>query len=211
MFAARSSAPPPDAARAMSTTIRILEGVGQFLFCVAIMTDGLKGLAGSSVRTVRSKPAATPLCESVPLCSGVEFEEAIGRLRGGRTSKIHTLADDRDRPVGFALTQRKPADVVMAIPLLGAVAKPERLPASKVYDADSSRWLKQRKIRAATPSTASRRIRYPLDRTAISAETSSNGCSAGRRTGGASQPETAASLETISPGLALAVPITSWT
>jgi hypothetical protein len=194
----------------MSTTIRILEGVGQFLFCVAIMTDGLKGLAGSSLRTVLGKPAATPLSEAFA-CSAGKFEEAIGRLRGGRTSKIHTLADDRDRPVGFALTQRKPADVVMAIPLLGAVAKPERLPASKVYDADSSRWLKQRKIRAATPSTASRRIRYPLDRTAISAETSSNGCSAGRRTGGASQPETAASLETISPGLALAVPITSWT
>jgi hypothetical protein len=92
----------------MSTTIRILEGVALFLLYVAIISDGLKGLAGSSVRTVRSKPAATPLCESVPLCSGVEFEEAIGRLRGGRTSKIHPLADDRGRPVAFALTQRKP-------------------------------------------------------------------------------------------------------
>ena len=37
----------------------------------------------------------------------------------------------------------------------------------KAYDADSlRRWLKQRKIRAAIPSTASRRTPYPLDRAA---------------------------------------------
>src|SRR5271169_270929 len=73
-----------------------------------------------------------------------EFEEAIGRSRGGRTSKIHALADDRGRPVAFALTPGNVADVVMAIPLLG-VAKPKRLLADKAYDADSlRRWLKHR-------------------------------------------------------------------
>jgi transposase len=96
-----------------------------------------------------------------------EFEEAIGRSRGGRTSKIHALADNRGRPVAFALTPGNVADVVMAIPLLGAVAKPKRLLADKAYDADSlRRWLRQRKIRAAIPSTASRRTPYPLDRAA---------------------------------------------
>ena len=96
-----------------------------------------------------------------------EFEEAIGRSRGGRTSKIHALADDRGRPVAFALTPGNVADVVMAIPLLGAVAKPKRVLTDKAYDADSlRRWLKQRKIRAAIPSTASRRTPYPLDRAA---------------------------------------------
>jgi transposase len=96
-----------------------------------------------------------------------EFEEAIGRSRGGRTSKIHALADDRGRPVAFALTPGNVADIVMAVPLLGAVAKPKRLLADKAYDADSlRRWLKQRKIRAAIPSTASRRTPYPLDRAA---------------------------------------------
>ena len=55
----------------------------------------------------------------------------------------------------------------MAVPLLGAVAKPKRVLADKAYDADSlRRWLKQRKIKAAIPSTASRRTPYPLDRTA---------------------------------------------
>ena len=55
----------------------------------------------------------------------------------------------------------------MAIPLLGAVTKPKRLLADKAYDADSlRRWLKQRKIKAAIPSTASRHTPYPLDRVA---------------------------------------------
>jgi len=77
------------------------------------------------------------------------------------------LADDRGRPVAFALTPGNVADVVMAVPLLGAVAKPKRLLADKAYDADSlRRWLKHRKIRAAIPSTASRRTPYPLDRAA---------------------------------------------
>jgi len=45
----------------MSTTITILGGVGLFLLGMAIMTDGLKGLAGSSLRTVLAKAARTPL------------------------------------------------------------------------------------------------------------------------------------------------------
>ena len=52
----------------------------------------------------------------------------------------------------------------MAAPLLGAVARPKRLLADKAYDADSLRkWLKQRKVKAVVPSTASRRTPYPLD------------------------------------------------
>ncbi|HUK07962.1 MAG TPA: Na/Pi symporter [Stellaceae bacterium] len=45
----------------MATTISILGGIGLFLLGMAIMTDGLKGLAGSSLRTVLGKAAATPL------------------------------------------------------------------------------------------------------------------------------------------------------
>ena len=46
-------------------------------------------------------------CESAPLGSRRkrgESAQAVGRSRGGRTSKIHCLADDRGRPVAFALT-----------------------------------------------------------------------------------------------------------
>ena len=45
----------------MSTVIAILGGVGLFLLGMTIMTDGLKALAGSALRTVLGRAAATPL------------------------------------------------------------------------------------------------------------------------------------------------------
>jgi phosphate:Na+ symporter len=45
----------------MSTTISILGGVGLFLLGMTVMTTGLKTLAGSALRTVLAKAAATPL------------------------------------------------------------------------------------------------------------------------------------------------------
>src|SRR5262249_58964667 len=45
----------------MSTTISILGGVGLFLLGMTVMTAGLKTLAGSALRNVLAKAAATPL------------------------------------------------------------------------------------------------------------------------------------------------------
>lgn len=45
----------------MSTAIEILGGVGLFLLGMTVMTDGLKALAGSALRAVLGKAAATPL------------------------------------------------------------------------------------------------------------------------------------------------------
>ena len=45
----------------MSTTISILGGVGLFLLGMTVMTDGLRALAGSALRTVLAKAAATPM------------------------------------------------------------------------------------------------------------------------------------------------------
>ena len=45
----------------MATTVSILGGIGLFLLGMAVMTDGLKALAGSSLRTVLAKAAATTL------------------------------------------------------------------------------------------------------------------------------------------------------
>jgi transposase len=74
------------------------------------------------------------------------------------------LADDRGSPVAIALTPGNVADITIAAPLLGAVARPKRRLADKAYDADSLRkWLKQRKVKAVVPSKASRRTPYPLD------------------------------------------------
>ena len=45
----------------MSTAISALGGIGLFLLGMTVMTEGLKALAGSALRTVLSKAAATPL------------------------------------------------------------------------------------------------------------------------------------------------------
>jgi len=45
----------------MSTMISVLGGVGLFLVGMSVMTTGLKGLAGSALRTLLSWAAATPL------------------------------------------------------------------------------------------------------------------------------------------------------
>src|ERR1043166_3891184 len=83
-------------------------------------------------------------CQSSPLCrrrKRGEWTQAVGRSRGGRTSKIHCLADHCGRPVAFALTPGNVADITMALPLLEAVSPSRRLIADKAYDADSlRRW-----------------------------------------------------------------------
>src|SRR5215510_12714379 len=45
----------------MSTTISVIGGVGLFLLGMTVMTAGLKGLAGSGLRTALSKAVETPL------------------------------------------------------------------------------------------------------------------------------------------------------
>jgi phosphate:Na+ symporter len=45
----------------MSTAISVLGGVGLFLLGMTVMTEGLKALAGSALRTMLGKAAATPL------------------------------------------------------------------------------------------------------------------------------------------------------
>ncbi|MCH4543953.1 IS5 family transposase [Brucella anthropi] len=98
---------------------------------------------------------------------GGPWAQAIGTSRGGRTSKIHCLADDCGRPVAFSLTPGNVADIKMAIPLLTVARPTKRLLADKAYDADSLRqWLEKAKIKAVIPSSATRRTPYPLDRKA---------------------------------------------
>ena len=45
----------------METTVAIVGGIGFFLLGMAVMTDGLKALAGSAMRVVLAKAAATSL------------------------------------------------------------------------------------------------------------------------------------------------------
>jgi transposase len=98
---------------------------------------------------------------------GGEFSQANGVSRGGRTTKIHCLADGCGRIVAVALTPGNFADITMAGPLLEALAPTKRLIADKAYDADRLRdWLRSRSIEAVIPGRAARSVAYPLNRTA---------------------------------------------
>jgi transposase len=94
-----------------------------------------------------------------------ELAQAVGVSPGGRTTKIHCLADAGGRIVALALTPGNIADITMALPLLEAMRPTERLIADKAYDADKLRtWLIHHEIESVIPGRAARNIVYPLNR-----------------------------------------------
>ncbi|MCK1563525.1 transposase [Bradyrhizobium sp. 173] len=63
------------------------------------------------------------------------FNNAIGRSRGGQTTKIHALTDDVGRPLAFLITPGNTHDLVGARDLIGIIRNPRRLLADRAYDA----------------------------------------------------------------------------
>jgi transposase len=62
--------------------------------------------------------------------------QAIGRSRGGLTTKIHVVVDALGNPVAISLTAGQDCDISQAAPLLEEV-EPEAFLADKAYDADA--------------------------------------------------------------------------
>jgi transposase len=92
---------------------------------------------------------------------------ALGRSRGGFTSKLHCLADALGRPLAFHLTVGEAADCKAYDAL---ISLPERAPgallADKGYDADAIRAdLAERKIEAVIPGRSNRRVKIEHNRT----------------------------------------------
>ena len=91
-------------------------------------------------------------------------EQAIGRSRGGRTTKIHALVDDEGRPHALLLTGGNVADITGAAQLLAATEPSEELIADKAYDADHLRgFLQARGTMVVIPNKSNRVNRYPFD------------------------------------------------
>ena len=98
------------------------------------------------------------------------FFQAIGRSRGGRTTKLHGLVDDRGRPRVLLLSAGNVNDISMAEALVRAAGPFRRLLADKGYDANHfQRLLAERGTEAVIPSTASRRAPIPFDTLAYKA------------------------------------------
>jgi transposase len=92
------------------------------------------------------------------------FHHAIGRSRGGRTTKIHALTDDLGRPVSFLITPGNSHDLVGARELLATVQLPRRLLADRAYDARSLRdWLAERRVKAVIPPNPTRKHPHKYD------------------------------------------------
>ena len=90
---------------------------------------------------------------------GGAHRRALGRSRGGFTSKLHCLADARGRPIAFHLTVGETAEC-KAYDML--IAAPERAPkallADKGYDAAAIRTdLASRNIQAVIPGRSNQR------------------------------------------------------
>ncbi|MCW2286163.1 transposase [Rhodoblastus acidophilus] len=80
--------------------------------------------------------------QSSPLRGGRkrgEKSQAIGRSRGGRTTKIHALTDAQCRPLAFMLTGGNIADCVAGATLLERLPACDILHADKGYDANKLR------------------------------------------------------------------------
>ena len=92
------------------------------------------------------------------------FNEAIGRSRGGRTTKIHALTDDQGRPRALVPTPGNTGDVTVAPALITAVGCFSRLLADKAYDAN---WLRasiaERGAEAVIPCNPTRKTIIPYD------------------------------------------------
>ena len=105
--------------------------------------------------------------QSAPLGRGRKrgaFHHAIGRSRGGRTTKIHALTDDLGRPLSFLITPGNTDDLAGAREILAAARLPRRLLADRAYDARSLReWLAERRVKAVIPPNPTRKHPHAYD------------------------------------------------
>ncbi|MFG1477005.1 IS5 family transposase [Xanthobacter agilis] len=94
-----------------------------------------------------------------------EQRQAIGRSRGGRTTKIHALSDGKGRPLVLVLTPGQAADIKMLPVMLDAAPPARELLADTAYDSDKVRDdLAGRDMRAVIPNNPTRKYLHPFDR-----------------------------------------------
>lgn len=91
-------------------------------------------------------------------CKRGAFNNAIGRSRGGQTTKIHALTDTIGRPRALLITAGNVHDLDGARSLLATGCRPEKLLADRAYDAKSLRdLLATQNITAVIPPNPTRK------------------------------------------------------
>lgn len=91
-------------------------------------------------------------------------EHALGRSRGGFSTKVHALTDALGGPLRFILTGGQESDIGQAEHLLAGLQAGALL-ADKGYDADALlNTLKETHIEAVIPPKANRTVQRPYDK-----------------------------------------------
>lgn len=91
--------------------------------------------------------------------------QAIGRSRGGRTTKIHAVCDGIGRAIAFKVTPGQRGDVRVATALLGPLPPPKLCAADTAYDANDLRqFLIERGTLPVIPNNSTRKRIHPFDR-----------------------------------------------
>ncbi|MFI9122327.1 IS5 family transposase [Streptomyces bikiniensis] len=122
-------------------------------------------LGGRSRLHRRPRPPARRRGPSKGAPAGEPDDHALGRSRGGLTTKIHLAADSRCRPLAFVLTPGQAGDapafeqVMARLRVLRQIGRPRVTPdmvlADKAYSSRAiRRHLRRRGIRAVIPQPA---------------------------------------------------------
>lgn len=92
---------------------------------------------------------------------------AIGRSRGGPTTKLHALVDGSGRLVAFLITPGQRGDAPVAAELIGLAPASAMLAADRAYDSDALRqMLIARGTTPVIPNAPYRKHLHPFDRNA---------------------------------------------
>ena len=90
--------------------------------------------------------------------------QAIGRSRGGRTTKIHAVVDGCGRPVALEITPGQRGDAPIARSLLEPLPPGALCAADAAYDSDRLRlFLTERGTEPVIPNNPTRKHLYPFD------------------------------------------------
>lgn len=91
---------------------------------------------------------------------------ALGRSRGGFSTKINARTNAEGLPIGIVITPGQAHDVTAVPALMHEIdCDPEQMLGDKGYDSETVRQdIEQRGGRAMIPSIASRKIQHPVDK-----------------------------------------------
>jgi transposase len=152
--------------------------------------EGVQAIDSTTAKALRSAAGGKRGAET----------QAIGRSRGGRTTKIRAIADACGRPITLDVTAGQIGDVRVAMALIGAVPPARSLAGDTAYDSDGlRRFLLERGTTPVIPNNPTRKFSARSMMTSIANEMSSSECSAASRTGDALQPATTSSPPTSRP------------